>query len=299
MKKETILITGAGPNGVTGRRIKEFLQDKYTLLTPTSKELDLRDGAAVNNYFNDNCIDFVIHSAVQAPSMGHDNSKQEEEVESNLRMYFNLASNSGKFQKMFYFGSGAEFDKSRDIVNVKEEEALYYVPVNRYGFIKNILNRHASKSRNIYNLRLFGTINPYEPYTRNVVSNLCAKAALGLPLNLKRDCIFSFIDIDDVAKFIDFGINNELKHHDYNMCGWKGRIGEIAEIISNLSEKSLPVIFEDNRFNKEYNGNSIRLQQEFTKITDILESLNKVTTYFKLFKESIDLSAIDNRWGGK
>lgn len=38
---ETLFITGAGPNGITGRLIKEHFEGKYNLLTPNSKELDL------------------------------------------------------------------------------------------------------------------------------------------------------------------------------------------------------------------------------------------------------------------
>ena len=235
--KETILITGAGPNGVTGRRIKELLEADYNILSPGSKELDLTDTKQVDQFFNDYEIDYVIHSAVLAPSRGHDNSSEDKELENNLKMFFNLTRHSSDFKKMFYFGSGAEFDKRQEIVTFKEEDYLSRIPEDKYGFIKYILNSVSAGSRNIYNLRLFGVINPYEPPTRNVVSNLCAKAVLGQDLNLRRNCKFSFIDIDDVVKFIKYGIENELKHHSYNMSSGVFYIDEIANIVLELSNR--------------------------------------------------------------
>ena len=170
--KETVLITGAGPTGVTGKLIKARLAGVCNLLTPGSRELDLTDCEAVDCFFADNKIDYVIHSALSSPSRGQDSSNVNDEVERNLRMYFNLAKHSGEFRKMFYFGSGAELDKTRPIVEITEEEAINRMPKDKYGFVKYILNAHAEKSNNIYNVRLFGTVNPHEPYVKNVVSNL-------------------------------------------------------------------------------------------------------------------------------
>ena len=44
---KTVLITGAGPTGVTGRAIREYLENDYSILAPSSKELDLTDDAVV------------------------------------------------------------------------------------------------------------------------------------------------------------------------------------------------------------------------------------------------------------
>lgn len=49
-----ILITGAGPNGVTGHLIKDKLSTKYDILTPSSKELDLTNDEEVDFSFVEN-----------------------------------------------------------------------------------------------------------------------------------------------------------------------------------------------------------------------------------------------------
>lgn len=294
----TILITGAGPNGVTGKRIKEVLQQKYTILSPSSKEMNLIDTNEVDNFFKEHDIDYIVHSAVVSPSRGHDSSKEEKEVEDNLRMFFNLARHSSEVKKMFYFGSGAEFDKTLPIEYFKEEDYMTRFPKDKYGFIKHILNHFALKSSNIYNLRLFGTINPNEPYSRNVISNLCAKAALGQPLNLRRDCVFSFVDIDDVANFIDYGITHGLKYHDYNMSGGEYRLSEIAEMINrNFCNNTNSIRFQEDGLNKEYTASNKRLKAEFNGLTPIVSSLKKVFDHIDDNKGDIDVAMIDARWG--
>jgi len=294
---QRILITGAGPNGVTGRRIKEFLQNEYEILSPSSKDLDLTDSMAVDSYFESHDIDYVVHSALIAPSRGHDSTDKSKEVEDNLRMYFNLVKHTGDFKKMFYFGSGAEFDKSQPIKKFKETAYLTRIPKDKYGFIKYILNNHAINSDNIYNLRLFGTINPYEPYTRNVISNLCAKAICGMPLRLRQNCIFSFIDIDDVASFINYGITHKLMSHDFNMVSGTYSLSDIADAINKFyCDGSNEVTFETIGLNKEYSANNERLCAKFNSFTPLKWSIAKV--YDKLYgiKSDINPDMIDQRW---
>lgn len=135
--KETILITGAGPNGVTGRRIMDSFASRgeYEILAPSSHELDLTDNAAVDCYFANHKMDYIIHSAVVYPKEGSDN-----DFYLNIKMFFNLWSHKASFKKMIYFGSGAEYDKRREIVNVHEEEIGQFIPDNSYGLSKYIMN---------------------------------------------------------------------------------------------------------------------------------------------------------------
>lgn len=273
---QTILITGAGPNGVTGKRIKENLMKNFLVLSPSSKDLDLTDSKAVDSYFANHKIDYIVHSALTSPSRGHDTTDESKEVEDNLRMYFNLAKHSDVFKKMFYFGSGAEFDKSLPIIEFKESNYITRMPKDKYGFIKYVSNSHAIKSDNIYNLRIFGTINPYEPVERNVISLICAKAACGLEIELNNNCRFSFIDIDDVARFIIYAINNELNYHDYNMISTSCEILELAQYIRSFMFPKLDITFRSKDIGKEYTGDKTRLESENFGTTKISISLKKV-----------------------
>lgn len=262
--KETILITGAGPNGITGKLIKERLKNKFEVLAPSSKDLDLTNDGMVDNFFASNQIDYVIHCATFRPLYNTTSHFVDDVLESNLRMYFLLAKHSDDYKKMFYFGSGAEFGKFREIVNVREDKFGEVVPKDAYGLGKYIMNEHCLHSNNIYNFRLFGTISPFERYTKNVISNMCVKAMCGFPINLRQDCRFSFIDMDDVTDILNQAIHMDLKYHDYNMVGCQSYLlSELAQVIAGLSRTNVPIQFVNKGLNLEYTGSCKRMNQEF------------------------------------
>lgn len=294
----TILITGAGPNGVTGRLIKESLQGFYSVLSPGSNELDLTDSSQVSSYFDSHKIDQVIHCATFRPLTANKANFVNDELESNLRMYFNLAAQADKVEKIIYFGSGAEFDKTRDIVNIEEDAFGSAIPKDRYGFAKYVMNRHAITSDNIYNIRLFGTISPYERYTKNVVSNLCVKAAKNLPLELRRDCCFSFVYMPDVLKVINFMLTKTPKYHDYNIVMPQScLLSEIAEMIRIFSGSNREVRFQENGLNREYTASNTRIISETgIKFTSLDKAVRVVYDHYARIADAIDLEDIDARW---
>lgn len=295
---KTVLITGAGPTGVTGRFLKEYLEKDYTIFAPSSKELDLTDDAAVCAYFDSHHVDFVVHCATYRSNISKTTHMVDEEFESNLRMYFALASQSDKFQKMVYLGSGAEYDKSRPIVNIKEEQFGESIPKDKYGFGKYIMNQHCRNSKNIYNLRMFGTLNPYERYTKNVVCNLCAKAVMGMPLTLKRDVLFSWVDICDVAQAIKYLFEHEVSRHDYNIALEKPyKLSEIANILCTISGLKDSVLFEQDGMNKEYTCETSLFTGVFAiSMTPIEDSINNIYQYMVSNKDRIVVDEIDGRW---
>lgn len=292
--KKKILITGAGPNGITGNRIKEHLQQDYIILHPSSKELDLTSKEDVDLFFSSNEIDYIVHCAVVYPKINNDSVLQ------NLKMYFNLVRHCDKISKMFYIGSGAEYDKSRDIIDISEDEIGQCIPSDPYGLYKFIIQQHCSTSKNIYNVRLFGTINPLEPYSKNVISNLCLKVAKGLPLSLRKNCRFSFTDIDDVINFIKYGLENELKWHDYN-CVPKHNylLSEIAQEICRLTGNPFRLLFSEEGLNREYTASNRRIAKEFNDFTPLSVSLQKVYAEMSKIADSVEADDIDNRWQKK
>lgn len=295
---ETILITGAGPKGVTGRLIKERLLSRYNLVTPSSKELDLTNDDSVRIFFANNSIDYVIHCATFRQTSIDASHLVDEELESNIRMYFALASQSSKFKKMIYMGSGAEFDKSKPIVNVAETDFGRSIPKNKYGLGKYLMNCHALKSDNIYNFRLFGTVNQYERFTKNVISNLCVKAILGRPLELRQDCRFSFIDIDDVVSIIEFALKMDLKYHDYNITMDESYLlSDIARMIQNISKNNNAISIAKEGLNLEYTASNGRMKAEFPiTLTSIETAIEKVYRYYFNQKDTLNIDEIDSRW---
>lgn len=287
-----LLITGAGPNGITGRLLKEKLSSEFNIYSPGSKDLDLCDKIRVEEYVKKIRIDYIIHCAtfrdLSTPGRNL--------LDSNLRMFYNLASCSNIVDKVITLGSGAEYDKRNPIVNCTESNIGKSIPIDGYGFSKYIINEYVRKSENIYNLRLFGTINEYERFTKNIISNFCAKTALDIPLTIRQDCRFSFVDIVDLSNIILWFIGTNSQNKDYNVCLSKSYLlSELAKIILDLSDKKLSIDIFKGGLNNEYTGNSTLLSTEMGDLfidRPIENSLSRVYTYFESIKENLDIELV-------
>ena len=297
--KENILITGAGPNGVTGKLFKEKFKEKFNVLAPSSKELDLTNDSAVEKFFNENKVDYVVHCATFRPLHNSTVHFVDDVLESNLRMYFSLARQSSKYKKMIYFGSGAEYNKVKAIVNAREEDIGRTIPFDPYGFGKYVMNEHCRHSENIVNFRLFGTINPLERCTKNVISNMCAKAIIGTEIRLKRDCRLSFVDMADVLLLVEAALQSNIIRHDYNITDGKTYLlSEIAYMVTAISGKNISVKFQYEGLNCEYTGSNSRILSinEKFEFTNIEDSIKKVYNYYNQNKQLIDIENLDSRW---
>ena len=160
------------------------------------------------------------------------------------------------------------------------------------------MNQHRHNSKNIFNLRMFGTFNPYERYTKNVVCNLCAKAVIGMPLKLKRDVLFSWVDIRDVAQAIKYLFEHEVSRHDYNIALSKPyKLSEIAGIIQDLSGLKQPVCFENEGLSNEYTCDTMYLNVNFPIVMyKIGESVENIYNSILNRKDNIQIGTIDERW---
>ena len=278
MKK--IFITGAGPNSASGKRLKEYLQAYYSVLSPETAKLDLTDTDSVKQFILKEKPDIIIHCATHNPKK----NPQIEQCETNLRMFYNLTSMQEYYEKLIYLGTGAEFGKHQSIIEAKEEYFGENVPKDTYGFSKFMQTIFAmnNNNHNIINLRLFGMMNVYEDYSRNFISNICTKAALDIPLTIRRDCRFSFLDIDDLAKMIQWTIENNTNFTDYNACNNQYYyLTELAQTVLRISGKKLRVHILAEGMNYEYTGNGSRILDESqVECCPVPQTLEKVYSYF-------------------
>jgi GDP-L-fucose synthase len=255
-----ILITGG--NGFIGRNILERLKDKFDCFAPLSSELNLLEEDKVLAYLKNNLFDIVIHAATWNATR---NSKKDLTgvLKNNLRMFFNIARGSNYCGKIIYYGSGAEYDRSYWIPKMKEEYFDTHVPQDDYGFSKYIMSKYTEYFKNIYNLRLFGLFGKYEDWEIRFISNACCKAMYELPITIKQNLFFDYMDIEDLVKITEWFINNGAKEKIYNVCtGLTLDLLSLAKRVISVSEKKIDIIIGKPGLGIEYSGNNSKLLNE-------------------------------------
>lgn len=289
---KNILITGG--NGFISKNLKEHFQSKYQIYTPNSEELNvclLRD---LETFIEIYQIDLIIHTA-------HYNQKRRDanpdlEVEINLRMFLNIHKVALKVKKVLYFGSGAEYDKREDLIQVTEEQFGNSIPDTPYGISKYVTNLISSGAQNIYNLRIFGLFGKYEDWKTYFISNLCCKAMLGLPLNIRQDCYFDYLYLEDFFNIVQWFIEYSPKHHDYNVCsGRRYLLSDLALCIREISGRTdLPIIIDKEGLNREYTGSNNRLKSEMKNFEaePIENSITKLYTWYLGQSEHINVEVL-------
>ncbi|MFH1711531.1 MAG: NAD(P)-dependent oxidoreductase [Nanoarchaeota archaeon] len=291
---KNILITGAG--GFIGRNLKEHLKDKYNLLTPSHLELDLMDSEAVKDYFNINPIDIVVHCA-SAGAKGYKGvgaekiPQQIDVVSQNLRMFFNILDNL-KDKRLINFGSGAEYDKTKEITKVREGDFGKSVPPEMYAFSKYAISKYIESSdRDIINLRFFAIYGKYEDYKVRFISRAICRNLLGLPIVINKNAVFDYLYIDDVAKIVDYFINNKSSEKIYNAgSGNPIELLAVAQLINEIAGNPSEIIVQNPGFNNEYSCDISKLKKELGEFEFIplKEGIKRLYDYYKENLNEID-----------
>lgn len=264
-----ILFTGG--TGFLGRNLVPILKERYVVDAPKRKELNLLDEEAVLKYLEKGGYDIVVHSAI-SNYLYNDQDKENMLCEDTIRIFMNLYKCNNLYKKMIYFGSGAEFDKTKDIVLVSEDDFGRSVPKDAYGLSKYVLNELCRKSDNIYNLRIFGCYGNTDADFK-FISHVINCCLLKEPITIKQNCYFDYLQVTDLAKMIEKIIENEPKYKDYNACtGKRFSLYDIANMVRRELNYFGEIVIETPGLNKEYTGNNARIINEFSDLE--LISLN-------------------------
>jgi len=275
-----IFLTGV--NGFVGQHLKKYFQNKYKIIAPSRKELDLLDEKKVEGFFKKNKIDVVIHTALVG------GSRTEEAVSSaldqNLRMFFNIIKNKKRFKRMIHCGSGAEYDKRFPIVKAKEEDFSKRIPVDEYGFGKYICSKYIENSENIVCLRIFALFGMGDDYRYRFISNAICRNIFELPITMKQNVYFDYIYIKDFVRIVEYFVKNKGKYKFYNIGAGKRRdIKTIAEKINEIANKKSKIIIKKKGLNNEYTCNNNRLLGEIPnfKFTDFDTYMVELYNWYK------------------
>lgn len=254
-----VLFTGG--SGLVGRNVLPTLRKKYNVYAPTRQELNLLDTESVERYVKEGNFDIIIHSANPNP-VKNSLDKNGTMTENSLRCFMNFYRVRNYCKRLYFVGSGAELDKSKDMCQISEDEFDRSIPKDEYGFAKYIMSHLALCSENVYNLRLFACYGPGDWESKFITH--CIRSVLSnKDITIRQNCVFDYIQVYDLANIFSYFIENEPKYHDYNIAsGTRYTLVEIAEKVLKQMNSDKKIIILNEGMNKEYTPDISRLLNE-------------------------------------
>lgn len=255
-----VLFTGG--SGFVGRNVIPYLKEKYEIIAPTRKELNLLDTKEVEKFVKNGNFDVIIHSANPNPSK---NIKDEVDkmIHDSIKCFMNFYRLKDYYNKMYVIGSGAELDKRNDMCNITENEFDRSIPQDDYGFAKYVINTIISKSENIYNLRLFACYGPTDADSK-FITHVINSILENKEITIRQECRFDYLHVSDLARILEYFIEATPKYHDYNISSGKSYLlSEIADMVKKEMKSDMNIKILSPGLNKEYTASNKRLLDEF------------------------------------
>jgi len=286
-----ILVTGA--SGFVGRNLVAQYAERYHVATPCRRELDLLDAAEVRAYLERHRFDIVIHAATDRSNRKLGSGP--ELLNRNCRMFFNLTRNSHAFGRMFFLSSGAVYDRAHWHPQMSEDDFDTHVPADDYGLSKYICAKAVNAMERVYELRLFGVFGPYEDWQVRFPSNACARAVWGMPVVIRQNVFFDYLDVDDLARILELMFCRTLRHRQYNVC--TGRAVDLKALAGKViaaSGKCLEVEVKNPGLANEYSGENSRMLAEIPefRFTGSEDSIARLYQWIEARKQSIDPASL-------
>ena len=254
--KNTDKIYIAGHNGLVGSAIVRALQNKgyINLIYKSSKELDLRNQSAVDNFVEQERPEFIFLSAGKVGGIVANNTYRAEFLFDNLMMAANImhAAHINNVTKLLYLGSSCIYTKMA-LQPIKEEYLLTGIleQTNEpYAIAKiaGIKLAQAYKDQYGHNFisamptNMYGLNDNYHPENSHVLPALIRRFHEAKIENREEVIIWGtgspkreFLYADDLAEACIFLMQSYNDREIINVgCGEDISIKELAETIKNI-----------------------------------------------------------------
>lgn len=286
-----LLITGS--SGFIGRHLAEHFEGQHAVFAPNRAELDLCEADDVADYLRLHRFDVVLHTATARAD--RESGPPPRLIEENCRMYAGLARCADLYGRLIFLSSGAVYDRRHWQPRMPESYFDAHVPADPYGFSKYLCAKHLAALANAVELRLFGVFGTGENWRVRFLSNACARAAWDLPLVIRQNANFDYLDVRDMGPIIDLLLSRPLKYSAYNVCS--GRVyplAELADMVLAASGKQLPVYVGQPGLGRECSGAMDRLREEvdLPPPRPMAESVTHLYQWYDEHRFMIDPSAL-------
>jgi GDP-L-fucose synthase len=251
--EQTSKIYIAGHRGMVGSGLERKLRSEgfNNIITRTSREFDLRNQQAVNDFFEKEKPEYVILAAAKVRGIHANNTYRAEFIYDNLMIEANIinAAYLNKVTKLLFLGSSCIYPKIAP-QPLKEEYLLsgYLEPTNQPYAISKIAGIEMCDSyRAQYGCNfisamptnLYGTNDNYHPENSHVLPALIRRIVFAKKNNEPTVTIWGtgtprreFLHVDDLADACYFLLQNNNKFGLVNIgFGQDISIKDLAELI--------------------------------------------------------------------
>lgn len=259
-----------GSNGFLGQYLtNRLVEDDYDVLPVNRQMLDLLNYNEVKNWLETNRPNIVINCAV-AVNKSNYSEMDSQHFQNNIGIFMNFYNNSNLFDKFINIGTGAEFDLSRNIYNVKEIEIFNSYPTDSYGYSKNLMARLVLEKDNFYTLRLFGCFDSSEESFRLL------KRFVNKQVSILDNKLFDYISASDFYKIVKFYIETRSLERDIN-CVYHEKtdlyslLFHFSEIHNIVYNKKMMITYGNNN----YCGNGEELKKLKLPLDGLIKGLKE------------------------
>jgi len=247
----------AGHRGMVGSAIERKLRNEgfTNIITKTSKELDLRNQEAVNDFFASEKPDYVFMSAAKVGGILANNIYRAEFIYDNLMIELNIvhACHTSKVKKMLFLGSSCIYPKMAP-QPLKEEYLLTgeLEPTNEPYAIAKIAGiklcesyrrQYGDNFISVMPTNLYGPNDNYDPENSHLFASFIRKFTLAKRNGLNEIEIWGdgspmreFLHVDDMADACVFLMENYDGEDIFNIgTGTDVTVLELAETMKEVS----------------------------------------------------------------
>lgn len=247
----------AGHRGMVGSAIERLLKKEgYTnLITRTSKELDLRNQQAVNDFFATEKPDYVFMSAAKVGGILANNIYRAEFIYDNLMIELNVihAAHLHQVKKMLFLGSSCIYPKMAPqpikeeylLTGVLEETNEPYAIAKIAGIklCESYRRQYGSNFISVMPTNLYGPNDNYDPQSSHLFASFIRKFTLAKRNGDKMIEIWGdgspkreFLHVDDMADACYFLMQNYDGEEIFNIgTGTDVSVLELANLMKEIT----------------------------------------------------------------
>jgi GDP-L-fucose synthase len=266
MMKKTDKIYVAGHTGMVGSAIVNTLTDQgfTNLVHRSSKELDLRDQTAVENFFSQEKPNYVFLAAAKVGGIIANNTYRADFLYDNLAIVSNIihAAHKNAVTKLLFLGSSCIYPKMAP-QPIKEEylltgpleetnEPYAIAKIAGIKLCETYRQQYGANFISVMPTNLYGKNDNYHPENSHVLPALIRRFNEAKEQGLNKVVIWGsgnplreFLFADDLADACIFLMENYNEKEIINIgCGTDISIKELAELISEITGFTGELVFD-------------------------------------------------------